>query len=184
LTGLEHAALRGATIVSASLSVVSKNSEQPPTASPHPPFSRRYLRALRLQYRRKHSIFDPHALNCWLRQVRDHHLNPTDTSHPGPLMRAVHVPIPMRVRMNHTNRLILQRAMRIPDFRPRIPPISVVRSHYRSDAPLLATFKSRGPRYLFSRPGVRQVAILDTETSWRSKKRAEIRAARAARTWG
>jgi hypothetical protein len=99
-------------------------------------------------------------------------------------MRAVHVPIPMRVKMNPANQYILQRAMRIPVPRPRIATIPVVRSHYRSDEPLLAAFKSRGPRYLFSRPSVRHIAILDTETSRRTRERTAKRAVRAARTSG
>lgn len=162
---------------SSPLPVVSQRSEQLLTSSANLPGLRRYLRAHRQQYRRRHSNFKPYDIRSWLRQIREHSLNPIDSSDTGPLVRAVHVPIPMRIRKKFVDR---NKAWRT--TRSRVPfiwvaPIPVTRYHYAAEE---RKFEKWGARLVSPRPRVQYVVTEESSRSQRASRLARSRAARAA----
>ncbi|KAL5409383.1 hypothetical protein PMIN04_011062 [Paraphaeosphaeria minitans] len=170
----------------AALTVLSPLPALPPLPEQLQPRSaesthlRKYLRALRLQSRRRHRNVEPQALRRWLQQVREHSLNPTDSPHPGPLMRAVHVPIPMRVRMKPADRNILQRTLRLRVPRLLVKPIPVVRYHEAAEEP---AFERWGVRHVAPRPEIKYRLTEETREAHNARKWIRSRAAKkAART--
>lgn len=143
---------------------------------------RKFLRAHRLQYIQGHRNFDPHALRGWLRQVKDSYLNPTGTWVHGPIIRAVHNPVPMKSFMKLADRNILLRTMRTKNshvFRQRIEPVPIVRYHFRDDW-RYRRLQDRGPRRLMAKPVTRKLYAPDTWESVHFLNRVTSRARRRA----
>lgn len=152
--------------------------ESPQSSSTQTRLSSRRRRALRQAYMRKYPNAQPDNFFHWLQQVRESSSNPEDSPRPEPLMRAVHVPRPVRVRMSPANRNILQRTMRLRSPQLRVKPMPIVRYH---DASM---FPSAGVRFV---PPALKIAYVDaryTEAYEKARKLRRYRANRAARTWG